>query len=128
MTNNETDITKDTNDIRKKRKCRNDILLLCTLLALSLAALLLFMLLSTDGRSAAVYIDGELYGSYPLSEDITVEIPSADGGRNLLAIENGKARVTEASCPDLICASESAKSAVGESIICLPNKVVIAIE
>ncbi len=121
-------MTDNELDVKKRRKRRNDIILLCALLGVSLAALLLFTLLGNGGKTAAVYVDGELYGSYPLPEDTSVEIHSSNGGRNLLVIEDGKAYVSDASCPDLICAHESAKSSVGESIICLPNKVVIAIE
>ena len=48
-------------------------------------------------------------------------------GYNLLVIEGGKAFVKSASCPDGICSSHRAVSKDGESIICLPNKVVIEI-
>ena len=51
-----------------------------------------------------------------------------DGSYNLLVIQDGKADVTEASCPDGICVNHRAISKQGQSIVCLPNKVVVEIE
>ena len=47
-------------------------------------------------------------------------------GRKLV-IENGKARISHADCPDGICEEYRPISYVGETIICLPHKVVIEI-
>ena len=108
------------------RKVRNDIILIVTMaLIVAVAALLLF-LFKSEGDMVVVTVDGELYGEYSLGEDKTVEIKNGDGS-NLLVIEGGRAYVTEASCPDGICSSHRAVSKDGESIICLPNKVVIEI-
>ncbi len=40
-------------------------------------------------------------------------------------IRNGKADMTEADCPDKLCVKQRAISRNKESIICLPNKVVV---
>ena len=72
---------------------------------------------------AEVTIDGEVFGSWPLSEDRTVEI----GDGNRLVIEDGKADMVWADCPDKLCVNQKAISREGESIICLPNKVVVSI-
>lgn len=70
-----------------------------------------------------VHIDGVLLGSWPLAEDHTVEI----GETNRLAIKDGQADMIWADCPDLLCVHQHKISRVGESIICLPNKVVVSI-
>ena len=75
-----------------------------------------------DG-AAVVTIDGEVFGSWPLSEDRTVEI----GDGNRLVIKDGKADMVWADCPDKLCVNQKAISREGESIICLPNKVVVSI-
>ena len=41
-------------------------------------------------------------------------------------IEDGKADMVWADCPDKLCVNQKAISREGESIICLPNKVVIS--
>ena len=43
-------------------------------------------------------------------------------------IENGKADITEASCPDHVCVDQRAISKTGEAITCLPNKTVITVD
>ena len=63
----------------------------------------------------------------PLSEDTEVTIEGVDGGENLLVIQDGTAKIESASCPDGICVRHYAISRDGESIICLPNRVVVTI-
>ena len=46
---------------------------------------------------------------------------------NLLIIKNGRAYVKDASCPDGICSSHSKIYRDGESIVCLPNRVVVTV-
>jgi len=51
-----------------------------------------------------------------------------DSGKNVLVIENGEASIKSATCPDKICVSHRKISKSGETIVCLPNKVVVEIE
>ena len=109
----------------KKRK--NDIIFIAALiLIVTLSALALF-LFREEGDTVIVRVDGTVFGEYPLSVDREVEILT-ERGRNLLVIKGGRADITDASCPDGICSSHRAVSRDGESIICLPNKVVIEID
>ena len=48
-------------------------------------------------------------------------------GSNTLVIKNGEAAVTRADCPDLICVNHRVVKRNGESIICLPHRVVITV-
>ena len=91
-------------------------------------ALVLFLYFGgRPGAAVTVAINGETVDTLPLNKDITKEYEGADGGRNLLVIENGKARITEADCPDKICAKHRPVSRSGESIICLPHKLVVTV-
>lgn len=103
---------------------KNDIILIAILLAVAAVAALALFVLRSEGDTVTVTVDGRLFGEYPLGEDRVVEIVEGDR-RNLLVIENGRAYVREASCPDGICASHRPIQYNGESIICLPNRVVI---
>ncbi|CAB1243186.1 NusG domain II-containing protein [Clostridium sp. MT-14] len=47
---------------------------------------------------------------------------------NLVEVENGKIRIEDADCPDKICIKTGWISKPGESIICLPHKLIINIE
>lgn len=111
---------------RTGQKTKNDLILIAVLLLVVAGAALILFLSRTPGDTVVVTVDGQLWGEYSLSEDRTVEIKNGDG-YNLLVIEGGKAYVRQASCPDGICSSHRPISHNGESIICLPNKVVIEI-
>ena len=56
----------------------------------------------------------------------TVDI-NGIGGQNRLIIENGRAYMQEADCPDKLCVKQGNISMKGQSIICLPHKVVAEI-
>jgi len=115
-------MNKQTTTVRR----RHDILFIAVLLLLCAIAALGLHLSRENGDTVTVLVDGQHYGEYALSEDRIVDIVS-DGGYNRLVIADGYARVEEASCPDGICSSHRPISHDGESIICLPNKVVIEI-
>lgn len=95
----------------------------CILLAA--VAILLFQFVRSDSGAGkvSVTVDGEIFGTYSLAEDQTVDID----GTNRLVIENGTAEMEWADCPDQICVNHRAVSREGESIICLPNQVVISV-
>jgi hypothetical protein len=109
-----------------KSKAKNDMIFIAVLLALILAFGGFYILSRGEGDTVRVTVGGELYGEYPLSQDTTVEIRNGEN-LNLLIIEGEKARVETASCPDGICVSHKPISRDGESIICLPNEVVVSV-
>lgn len=108
------------------RRVKNDIILIAVLLSLAALAALALLLFRSEGDTVAVTVDGVLWGEYALNEDRVVEIRQGDA-LNLLVIENGRAYVREASCPDGICSAHRPIQYDGESIICLPNRVVVEI-
>jgi hypothetical protein len=108
------------------RRVKNDIILIAVLLSLAALAALALMLLRTEGDTVVVTVDGEVWGEYALHENRSVEIRVGES-YNLLVIEDGRAYVREASCPDGICSAHRPIRYDGESIICLPNRVVVEI-
>lgn len=103
----------------------------CLLAGICLLALVIwggFNLINKKEAGLVVVLqEGEMIAEYPLSEDYAVTISDEDG-YNLLMISNGEASVSDADCPDRLCVSQKAISRRGESIICLPHKLVILIE
>ena len=55
-----------------------------------------------------------------------IEIPGKVG-KCILVISDGKADMESADCPNQICVHHSAISHTGETIVCLPNRVVIEV-
>ena len=106
---------------------RNDFLLVVLLLLLSGALALFLRLTRQAGGTVSVQVDGELVMELPLNEDRSLVL--GEGAHtNTLIIEGGKARVAEASCPDRICVRQGAVQYAGESIVCLPHKLVVTVE
>lgn len=113
---------------KKKTFGRRDLILLLVVLAIGLAGILfLYTRPAVADGEVEVSVDGEIVMTLPLSEDTEVMISGFDGGENLLVISDGKAEIESASCPDGVCVRHYAISRDGESIICLPNRVVVTI-
>lgn len=112
----------------QKRLWRNDVIFIAALLAVIAVAGACLSFFRGEGNSVTVSIDGTVVATYPLNVDRTEEILTEGGGHNRLVIQDGKAYVESASCPDGICAAHKPIHREGESIVCLPNKVVITVQ
>lgn len=104
---------------------KNDIILVVIIIAAA-AVFFLFQKPWKSGGTGTVRItiDGETFGTYSLDEDRTIDINET----NRLKISGKSAEMIWADCPDQICVRHKSISKDGESIICLPNKVVVSIE
>lgn len=104
-----------------------DLILVGGLLVVVAVLFLLLFLRPNHSNAAEVVVDGKVVMTLPLNTDTVVTIDGADGGTNTLAIGYGRAWVSGASCPDKVCVRHHAIKGSGESIICLPNRVVVRI-
>lgn len=107
---------------------RNDVILLCMILAVSLILLAaLYFCFWKPSEEVVVTVDGEEILRLPLNEDTELWIDGYGGGKNLLVIADGEAYVKEASCPDLVCV-HTGKATELKSVVCAPNRVVVYLE
>lgn len=105
---------------------KKDIFLIGIILVAALFAFVLHEVIGAKSAgSVTVKVNGTIEGVYSLGEDQDIEI---NGGTNQLVIRNGKAKMKEADCPDKLCVHQKAISKNHESIICLPNKVVVEVD
>lgn len=103
---------------------KNDwILVGIVLLAAGGIFLFQFLKPDTEKKQVVITVDKELYGTYDLNEDQKINI----AGTNVLEIKDGQVKMKEADCPDLLCVHHKKIAKDGESIICLPNKIVVTI-
>ena len=105
---------------------RNDIFLTAALLLLGGTLALFLWLTRQAGGTVAVQIDGKLAMELPLDQDRSLVLGEGEH-TNTLVIRGGTARVVEASCPDKICVGQGPVQYAGESIVCLPHKLVITV-
>lgn len=102
---------------------KNDIFLVASVIILCIIIAVIPFFFSPDGSSVLIYVDGELYAEKSLNENSVTDID----GLMQVVIENGKAYVKNSVCPNGACEHSAPVSASGESIICLPNKIMIKI-
>ena len=127
-----------------------DVILLIVLVVLGLAgsaALAMHQRDADAGAKVVIKSGGSVYATYPLSEDRTVIVPapkqiSSDGPSpdpndeasaqydyyNTVTISGGNVIVSEASCKNQVCVHHGQISKPGESIVCLPNRLVVSSE
>ena len=70
-----------------------------------------------------ISVDGTVVETLELHKDQEYTVKNDQGGVNVFVIRDGKAWVTEASCPDKICMDQGQVSQEGEMIVCLPNRM-----
>ena len=107
-------------------KKKNDLIFIAVILAVTVLLGLTLFFIRAEGDSVVVTLDGEEIGRYSLSVDRVVDISDGES-HNRLVIRDGKAYVEEADCPDGICVNHRPISRDRESIVCLPNRVVITV-
>ena len=110
------------------KKTRMDIFFLAGLLILGLLlAGSVYLPRVENGSVVEVRVRGKVTAIYPLSSNIEKTITTEDGDSNTFCIKDHKVTMKTASCPDQICVRTKGISKTGESIVCLPHQVVLAI-
>ncbi|STO00460.1 Uncharacterized protein conserved in bacteria [[Eubacterium] infirmum] len=82
---------------------------------------------SSTGDLVVVKVNGEIYGKYSLSKDRTITV-NRNGHMNKITIKGGKVQVSKSSCKNQICVKQGSISTTHQSIVCIPNRVVVSIE
>ena len=93
-------------------------------------AIVLFLVMrvtgSESGNRIQVTVDGAVYGIYSLTENQVIEVKEEDF-YNRIRIEDGKAYMEEANCPDGYCERQGKISGGAQTIVCLPHKLVVEV-
>ena len=103
-----------------------DILLAAVLIAAGLAVSWLLSAGNEPGRMVYIMTDGKEYAYYPLSEDRAITVQQ-EGHINKITIKDGKVSMVFSDCHSQDCVQRGKISKTSQSIICLPNKVVVEI-
>ena len=81
------------------------------------------------GETAVVTVDGKVVKELPLSRDTNeIEIEGYQGGINRIVVSEGWVYMSYADCPDELCVHTGRIRNTGETIVCLPHRVVIEIK
>ena len=117
-----------------KRRILFDIILVSFLLVVAVIALFVFKNFNTgaaDSPSDEAFVvirwENEVLAVLPLSRDATITV--GEGGTNTVVISDGCVRMLRSTCPGYQdCVMHEQISLVGKKIICLPNRISVAIE
>jgi len=113
--------------MKKEGKFRADIILIAAVVLAGTVLAAILLLGGKNGSTVTVKVDGQVIETFPLNTETRYEIPGADGGVNILVISGGYAWVEEADCPDGLCRNMGRINRAGQSLVCLPHKVVVEI-
>ena len=102
---------------------KGDIFIIITVLALAIASSALLFFGKGEGRTVIVKENNGVVYKGSLYENKVIELRSYT-----VEIKEGTVTVTKADCKNQICVNHAAITKRGESIICLPNRVIAEIE
>ncbi len=83
-----------------------------------------------DRVQVRIELDGELVGTYDFpdhDEAIEVNVDAGAGRYNLVTITQAGVYIREANCPDQLCVKWGRIARPGQTLICLPHRVVVSI-
>lgn len=103
-----------------------DICLLAGVLLLAGGLILILHFCTEAGVEAVVTVDGEEVARLPLDTDEEI-IVTTTAGIHRIAVREGQVSVVEAPCRDQICVHHLPASTAGETIVCLPCRLVVTV-
>ncbi len=106
---------------------KSDIILMVSIVIIGLISAVYLSLAKTKGDKVEIKVDNRIYGTYSLYADRTIVV-GGKNSKNIVTIEEGSVKMSSASCKNQICVHHSPISRAGESIICLPNRVIVRIK
>ena len=110
------------------RRMKLNVVAVLVIVAVALAAATAANALGSavDARTAVIQdADGNTF-TMPLSQDDALTVTSS-AGTNVIEVQAGKVRVSEADCPNQDCVEQGWISKAGQQIVCLPHKLVVNI-
>ncbi len=81
---------------------------------------------STSGSKVIISVDGETYGTYDINKNQTIEVRQNDHTNNI-TIKDGSVSMTYSDCNNQVCVNTGSINESNDTIVCLPNKVMVEI-
>lgn len=103
-----------------------DKIVISVLIIVSLAGLPVVYYFRQVGEEVAIEVDGSLYRVVSLTQDQQIAVPGPLG-TTLVIVQDHAVSVKSSPCRAKICVRTGEISAMGQLIVCVPNKVVIRI-
>lgn len=110
-----------------------DIIIIISLVIISFIPYFIFSkMLKKEYSStyANIKLNGKTYDNIPLSSfkgEKEIEIKN-DHGHNIIKIKDNEISIIEADCDDSLCIKQGSITKVGQTLVCLPHKLIIEIK
>ena len=102
---------------------KGDIVVICLVAATFILSIVLLASFSKNGSRVIIKQNNAVVYDQPITNDDTV-----DTGENVIVIQNQKVYMSRSNCKNQICVHTGQITKKGESIVCLPNKVIVEIK
>ena len=102
---------------------KGDFLIIGTVAAIFILSVVFIFSFSNQGSRVVIKQNNEIIYNQSINQNDTV-----DTGSNIVIIKDGVVFMNEADCKNQICVKSGKISKKGESIVCLPNKVIVEIK
>lgn len=99
-----------------------DIVLIALVLLISLGLFFLLVPKKT-GTTVVIRVNNEEVERLSINQDTVFQLEN-----NTIKIRDGSVYMETATCPDKVCINQGKISKSGQSIICLPNSVIVEVE
>lgn len=112
---------------------RTDIIIIAVFLAAAVIAFSCSRLIFNkdyDKKYVDIYVKNELYKEIPIPNNEYTETVTIKNelGENIVEIKNGGAVMLDADCHDKVCVKSGFIDQPGQTIVCLPHKLVVEIK
>lgn len=111
-----------------------DIVIVIILLLLSFLPFLIFYMnnASNDAENniATISVDGEVIETFTLADDGETEVyeyADEHGHENKIVRTGNEITISYANCVDQLCVRQGSVSKVGETLVCLPHKLIVEV-
>lgn len=101
-----------------------DILIICITLVLSLS--IFISLPKNKSGVIEISVNGEIYGTYPIYEDKTIDVHTKYGNLTV-CVKKQRVSIKNSDCKDKECMNQKNITKKGQMLICLPLKVIVQI-
>ncbi len=100
---------------------KGDLIVIAVIAALAL--FFVFLQPTGEGKQVVIRQDNRIVYEVPLFENAVYELEG-----NTVEVRDGKVFMQSASCQNQLCTHHQKIDSIGETIVCLPNRVSITVE
>lgn len=106
---------------------RADIIVIAGIIAVAAGCYIFGFRTGKATDTAVITVEGKEFQTVSLEQNQEIVIKSEER-QNIIRVEDGEIYMEQASCPDKVCIGQGRISKNRQTIVCLPNKVVIEVK